>query len=841
MASTRKKRDVKYVSYSSTVPIDNLEMSVTSDLDFCDVAMSPISPSTPISPPLPLPNHIDTRSCSSSSPKSPSNHQTKIVCISHCILHIVYCTLLTNIQSRIRPLNINPVKPNIIITNTMENISISTPDSPALPSLRSINKHKTKLSKQRLVKKRISNKKQRRKHSQRQRQRQRQKQKQQTNCRNINDDNSSSSSSSDSEFSDHDDRFKEFERTKRKKRKRKYRDNNNNNNNKQKLKLKRKAQHTPKSPSAPFIGIDYSSFTELVKSSKQSKYHKKVKSNNYIPSKTKNKYKNYKKRIDLNNIEPPPQPRLYYSHSFHGEINQDEKNENDGISQARLHLQLSRTESQMSQYSQINSMPIILNDKQSSYWSNMISSDDTFFIELQSIVTISNDIDIHEYKKPHIDNMEQRRKLRLEKLRKQTIEEEERQKHETILLDILKNQTSSFEILHCIETCKIDVLCYFLPIICFALNRDCNKSWKDKLIIALKKRINDSNDIKQSVIFLLNSYRNVSCIYSLFNDILNINDEENKCIIKFWERLIKMRLTSGKYIDIHNITKKCNILDPVKCLSHDLTKIYVKKVINSNAKPLLLDLYYNKNYIFSSRLILKYGDDLRKDAAVMMLFRWMNYWWLKCRLFYDNKPIKILTYKVVPINCKLGIIELIPNCIPLKQISILAKEKKLTDNDYKNLICSAVGSYIGSYVMGIRDRHYDNILIRTDDCTLFHIDFNYLLGEKINGVDTSQFAITKKLYNVLGDKYYSQFVNLSCKAFQVLRGYHNGLIQFAKLIFTNLSDNIIIEKYLFKKLKLNMSDTNAKKWLIKQLKNAPFNKQTKLKNKIHKIATGGHI
>eukprot|EP00488_Nonionellina_sp_1-RS-2012_P001453 TRINITY_DN2332_c0_g1_i1.p1 TRINITY_DN2332_c0_g1~~TRINITY_DN2332_c0_g1_i1.p1 ORF type:complete len:110 (+),score=29.65 TRINITY_DN2332_c0_g1_i1:233-562(+) len=102
---------------------------------------------------------------------------------------------------------------------------------------------------------------------------------------------------------------------------------------------------------------------------------------------------------------------------------------------------------------------------------------------------------------------------------------------------------------------------------------------------------------------------------------------------------------------------------------------------------------------------------------------------------YNNKQIAALTYKCMPMGPDYGIIELIPNCQTLKDITDKYvngnKRNKLTlsDDVMNNLIATCAGSYMAAYIMGIRDRHYDNVLV-TDSGTIFHIDFGYMLGEK---------------------------------------------------------------------------------------------------------------
>ena len=108
---------------------------------------------------------------------------------------------------------------------------------------------------------------------------------------------------------------------------------------------------------------------------------------------------------------------------------------------------------------------------------------------------------------------------------------------------------------------------------------------------------------------------------------------------------------------------------------------------------------------------------------------------------------KILTFNVIPIDIDYGVIELISNCT-ITTNTLFTKDMKR--EHYAQLITSAAASYIGSFVCGIRDRHFENILIRVADCTLFHIDFGYCLGETIKfALDASPFGITNQLKDLM--------------------------------------------------------------------------------------------
>lgn len=145
----------------------------------------------------------------------------------------------------------------------------------------------------------------------------------------------------------------------------------------------------------------------------------------------------------------------------------------------------------------------------------------------------------------------------------------------------------------------------------------------------------------------------------------------------------------------------------------NVQRLEIKKIYKSNAKPLLVNCYLHSEYEPVSSFILKYGDDLRRDAAVLMMFKFMNSLWNESRQIYNGKNIEALTYKCIPLGPDYGIIELIPNCQTLKELTDKYKSKKykLSENVMNNLIATCAGSFMAAYIMGIRDRHYDNVLV----------------------------------------------------------------------------------------------------------------------------------
>ncbi|ETO10508.1 hypothetical protein RFI_26869 [Reticulomyxa filosa] len=246
-----------------------------------------------------------------------------------------------------------------------------------------------------------------------------------------------------------------------------------------------------------------------------------------------------------------------------------------------------------------------------------------------------------------------------------------------------------------------------------------------------------------------------------------------------------------------------------------------------------MDVYdFDSN--LTSSFILKYGDDLRKDAAVLQMFRFMNSLWEENELYYHGKQVQALTYACLPLGTEYGIIELIPNCKSLQEI---CEEKlKLQKENQKNnrrasmvfgnddalfqLIATCAGSYIAAYVMGIRDRHYDNVLIR-EDGTVFHIDFGYMLGfvcvcvicllvffEKVAGLDTNKFAITSDLSKLMGHRY-QEFVDIGQKAWLVLRENAQELLDYARVVFAFLYPEDTVENFIKDVLLMHLDKDKA--------------------------------
>ncbi|ETO28377.1 hypothetical protein RFI_08755, partial [Reticulomyxa filosa] len=308
--------------------------------------------------------------------------------------------------------------------------------------------------------------------------------------------------------------------------------------------------------------------------------------------------------------------------------------------------------------------------------------------------------------------------------------------------------------------------------------------------------------------------------------------KEAETAISCFKNIFKNKVKPGTEIKIN---EKSNIRDPVKDNAPPLSRIEIRKVIQSNSKPLLVDLYVSaKQEYLSSTVILKQGDDLRIDAAVLQLFRLFNKIWREAGLEYNDCPVRAHYYKCVAMAPDFGCIELIPGCKPLRLVGEI--DEDITVKQLFNLIASSAGSYIASFVMGIRDRHFDNVLIRASDCTLFHIDFGYVLGKSVS-IDTSKFAITQDLKRLMSN-YWPEFIQLGVRAYLILRARYQEILAFAKMAFCYLVEPEEVEEFFQGIFHVeDQTEAEAARYIAKKIKESPDSVRTKFKNVVHQIAT----
>ena len=125
-------------------------------------------------------------------------------------------------------------------------------------------------------------------------------------------------------------------------------------------------------------------------------------------------------------------------------------------------------------------------------------------------------------------------------------------------------------------------------------------------------------------------------------------------------------------------------------------------------------------------VILKKGDDLRQDILTLQIFKVMKRFW-----FESGLKLKMSIYEVTATGFFQGMLEVVENSVTLaevhkeyggmqaglssKPLSIYFEEKlEVSEMDSRrNFLLSCVAYCVATFVLGIGDRHNDNIMVKS--------------------------------------------------------------------------------------------------------------------------------
>ncbi|KAL9372623.1 hypothetical protein Peur_034867 [Populus x canadensis] len=199
------------------------------------------------------------------------------------------------------------------------------------------------------------------------------------------------------------------------------------------------------------------------------------------------------------------------------------------------------------------------------------------------------------------------------------------------------------------------------------------------------------------------------------------------------------------------------------------------------------------------KVIFKKGDDLRQDQLVVQMVSLMD------RLLkLENLDLHLTPYKVLATGQDEGMLEFIPSR-SLAQIlqehrSIINYLQKFHPDEHgpfgitasclETFIKSCAGYSVITYILGVGDRHLDNLLL-TEDGRLFHVDFGFILGR-----DPKHFPppmkLCKEMVEAMGgaeSPYYTRFKSYCCEAYNIIRKSSNLILNlFYLMAGSNIPD-----------------------------------------------------
>lgn len=231
---------------------------------------------------------------------------------------------------------------------------------------------------------------------------------------------------------------------------------------------------------------------------------------------------------------------------------------------------------------------------------------------------------------------------------------------------------------------------------------------------------------------------------------------------------------------------------------------------------------------FTYFLLFKPRDDLRKDNKVMEFSTVMN--GLLMRNYEtQTRNMQIKSFAATPLNETTGIIEWVQNFVTLRPIiEKRLKRKNITlnlrnmknefggakDNEKLNVYKSYVAKYppvlgdwmiencpnisewyrtrslytrslavmsIVGYLIGVGDRHLDNIMLNINTGMIMHIDFDCIFekGKKLGVPEIVPFRLTPNLIEAMGALKYEGSFRKSCElTMSIIRDNENILMNF---------------------------------------------------------------
>uniref|UniRef100_H2XTA0 Phosphatidylinositol-4-phosphate 3-kinase n=1 Tax=Ciona intestinalis TaxID=7719 RepID=H2XTA0_CIOIN len=282
---------------------------------------------------------------------------------------------------------------------------------------------------------------------------------------------------------------------------------------------------------------------------------------------------------------------------------------------------------------------------------------------------------------------------------------------------------------------------------------------------------------------------------------------------------------------------------------------------NSNAIPIKISFMNSCKNGGEINIMYKVGDDIRQDALTMQLIRVMENMWLA-----EGLDLRIVTFDCLPTGLNQGLVELIGESKTLREIQSsygltgAFKDRPIAEwlekynptgisyeKAVENFTLSCAGYCVATYVLGICDRHNDNIMLRSSG-HLFHIDFARFLGhaQMFGNIkrDRAPFVLTSDMAYVIngGDRPSSQFqdfVDVCCRAFNIVRSQSHVIINLLSLMLDcgipELSSKSDL-KYVYDALKPNAAETEATTMFTRLIESSLSSSFTRFNFFIHNLA-----
>lgn len=303
------------------------------------------------------------------------------------------------------------------------------------------------------------------------------------------------------------------------------------------------------------------------------------------------------------------------------------------------------------------------------------------------------------------------------------------------------------------------------------------------------------NDLQMTYCFYFEIKKHNKLVY-FCNRFFDLLDKKSQSMIQNTELFLQYIYELNE-CDINNIINTKKVLLPWNCNKQIISIDYNNIVyLKSSSKPILIPIiikYKNKKYL--EHILLK-KENVDKDRFAIII--------MKC-LQIICPELKFITYDIFPVNENYGLINTIQDTTTLYNVKylhkislqnyIISKNQDLSSRTLRiRFAQSCAASCILCYVLGVGDRHLENILI-THSGIILHIDFSYLFGNDPK-FSNCEMKITTDMLDMLGgvnSEEYVYFQHICQTSYNKIRKFAPFWYQIFKYLnkFSDINLNII--------------------------------------------------
>uniref|UniRef100_A0A8C5XKM7 Phosphatidylinositol-4-phosphate 3-kinase catalytic subunit type 2 gamma n=1 Tax=Microcebus murinus TaxID=30608 RepID=A0A8C5XKM7_MICMU len=336
------------------------------------------------------------------------------------------------------------------------------------------------------------------------------------------------------------------------------------------------------------------------------------------------------------------------------------------------------------------------------------------------------------------------------------------------------------------------------------------------------------------------------------------NDELLEYLPQLVQEVLKKEI--GRLEEFFQDGNTCHLpLNPALCIKgidRDACSYFT-----SNALPLKIT-FINANPMGKNiSIIFKAGNDLRQDMLVLQIIQVMDNIWLQ-----EGLDMQMIIYRCLSTGKDQGLVQMVPDAVTLAKIhrhsGLIGPLKENTIKkwfsqhnhlkaDYekalRNFFYSCAGWCVVTFILGVRDRHNDNIML-TKSGHMFHIDFGKFLGhaQTFGGIkrDRAPFIFTSEMEYFITEggknpQHFQDFVELCCRAYNIVRKHSRLLLNLLEMmLYAGLPELSGIQdlKYVYNNLRPQDTDLEATSHFTKKIKESLECFPVKLNNLIHTLA-----